>query len=226
MQIYWLVVVGAISGAGAGLLAGLIGIGGGIVVVPVVYYGLIASGASADQARRCAASALHPRLMPLWTGQPLAYPTVQKNRSRRSCPQSPGASRRNQCAFGRSVAAFAGACHVWPDPDLPVRPEPRRTAMAMDNLGQCLCRHCMARRVGTVLLVLGPFWELQQDLRFARSRHRIYDLDVAVDNRGFDWCKLNAEIEHQTARDRTTGRPKPLGVRAAKMADTIGPAQA
>src|ERR1700724_1466438 len=26
----------------------------------------------------CAASSLPPRLMPLWTGQPLAYPTVQK----------------------------------------------------------------------------------------------------------------------------------------------------
>jgi membrane protein len=40
-------------------------------------------------------------------------------------------------------------------------------------------------------------------------------------------AKLNAEIEHQTARDSTTGRPKPLGVRGANMADTIGrPAQA
>ena len=40
-------------------------------------------------------------------------------------------------------------------------------------------------------------------------------------------AKLNAEIEHQTARDTTTGRPKPLGVRGATMADTIGrPAQA
>jgi len=38
-------------------------------------------------------------------------------------------------------------------------------------------------------------------------------------------AKLNAEIEHQTARDSTSGRPKPLGVRAAKMADTIGTAQ-
>ena len=38
-------------------------------------------------------------------------------------------------------------------------------------------------------------------------------------------AKLNAEIEHQTARDTTTGRPKPLGGRGAKMADTIGPAQ-
>jgi membrane protein len=39
-------------------------------------------------------------------------------------------------------------------------------------------------------------------------------------------AKLNAEIAHQTARDSTTGRPKPLGVRAAKMADMIGSAQA
>ncbi len=39
-------------------------------------------------------------------------------------------------------------------------------------------------------------------------------------------AKLNAEIEHQTARDSTTGRPKPLGKRAAKMADTLGSAQA
>src|ERR1700730_9909961 len=27
---------------------------------------------------RCAASSLHPRFLPLWAGQPLAYPTVQK----------------------------------------------------------------------------------------------------------------------------------------------------
>jgi membrane protein len=38
-------------------------------------------------------------------------------------------------------------------------------------------------------------------------------------------AKLNAEIEHQTAHDSTTGRPKPLGRRAAKMADTVGSAQ-
>jgi membrane protein len=37
--------------------------------------------------------------------------------------------------------------------------------------------------------------------------------------------ELNAEIEHQTARDSTTGPPKPLGARGAKMADTIGAAQ-
>src|SRR6266436_4169586 len=64
MQIYWLVVVGAISGAGAGLLAGLIGIGGGFVVVPVVYYGLIASGAAAAQAAHVAVGTSLAAILP------------------------------------------------------------------------------------------------------------------------------------------------------------------
>jgi hypothetical protein len=33
-------------------------------------------------------------------------------------------------------------------------------------------------------------------------------------------AELNAEMEHQTARDTTTGAPKPMGARGAKMADT------
>jgi len=37
--------------------------------------------------------------------------------------------------------------------------------------------------------------------------------------------ELNAEIEHQTAKDSTTGGPKSLGARGAKMADTVGAAQ-
>lgn len=37
--------------------------------------------------------------------------------------------------------------------------------------------------------------------------------------------ELNAEIEHQTARDSTTGAPKPMGARGARMADTLGAAQ-
>ena len=35
-------------------------------------------------------------------------------------------------------------------------------------------------------------------------------------------AELNSEVEHQTARDTTTGREQPLGQRGAKMADTIG----
>jgi membrane protein len=38
-------------------------------------------------------------------------------------------------------------------------------------------------------------------------------------------AELNAETEHQTARDTTTGRAKPIGVRGAVMADTVGKAQ-
>jgi membrane protein len=35
-------------------------------------------------------------------------------------------------------------------------------------------------------------------------------------------AELNAELEHQTACDSTTGRPLPMGTRGAAMADTIG----
>jgi membrane protein len=35
-------------------------------------------------------------------------------------------------------------------------------------------------------------------------------------------AKLNAEVEHQTARDTTVGQPKPIGERGARMADTVG----
>jgi membrane protein len=35
-------------------------------------------------------------------------------------------------------------------------------------------------------------------------------------------AELNSEIERQTLRDTTTGRPKPLGIREAVSADTVG----
>ena len=35
-------------------------------------------------------------------------------------------------------------------------------------------------------------------------------------------AELNAEIEHQTALDSTTGAPRPMGERGAAMADTVG----
>ena len=37
--------------------------------------------------------------------------------------------------------------------------------------------------------------------------------------------ELDAEMEHQTIHDTTTGEPKPLGVRGATMADTVGAAR-
>lgn len=38
-------------------------------------------------------------------------------------------------------------------------------------------------------------------------------------------AELNAEMEHQTRVDSTTGRPKPMGQRGARMADTLGPSR-
>ncbi|MDI4237271.1 MULTISPECIES: YihY/virulence factor BrkB family protein [unclassified Bradyrhizobium] len=38
-------------------------------------------------------------------------------------------------------------------------------------------------------------------------------------------AEIDAEMEHQTARDTTTGTPKPMGMRGARMADTVGAAQ-
>lgn len=37
-------------------------------------------------------------------------------------------------------------------------------------------------------------------------------------------AELNAEMEHQTVKDSTIGRPKPMGKRGAQMADTLGKA--
>ena len=38
-------------------------------------------------------------------------------------------------------------------------------------------------------------------------------------------AEVDAEMEHQTARDTTTGSPRPIGVRGARVADTVGAAQ-
>src|SRR5215204_2642464 len=59
-----LLLLGVIAGTGAGLLAGLVGIGGGIVVVPVVYYGLISSGVSVDAAAHVAVSTSLAAILP------------------------------------------------------------------------------------------------------------------------------------------------------------------
>jgi uncharacterized membrane protein YfcA len=64
MSLLWLVCLGLVSGVGAGLLAGLIGIGGGIVIVPVMYYGLISAGASADQAAHVAVATSLAAILP------------------------------------------------------------------------------------------------------------------------------------------------------------------
>ena len=39
-------------------------------------------------------------------------------------------------------------------------------------------------------------------------------------------AKVNAELEHQTAKDTTQGAAKPMGTRGAAMADTVASARA
>ena len=39
-------------------------------------------------------------------------------------------------------------------------------------------------------------------------------------------AEINSELEHQTAKDTTTGPERPLGARGATMADRVGPAKA
>jgi membrane protein len=38
-------------------------------------------------------------------------------------------------------------------------------------------------------------------------------------------AKVNAELEHQTAKDTTQEANKPMGTRGAEMADSVGPAR-
>ena len=64
MSTFWLVVLGMVSGTAAGLLAGLIGFGGGVVIVPVVFYGLVEAGTPADQAAHIAVGTSLPVVLP------------------------------------------------------------------------------------------------------------------------------------------------------------------
>ncbi|MBL6616067.1 MAG: sulfite exporter TauE/SafE family protein [Reyranella sp.] len=64
MSIVELVGLGALTGLGAGLLAGLVGIGGGVVIVPAVYYGLTLTGASANEAAHVAVATSLASIVP------------------------------------------------------------------------------------------------------------------------------------------------------------------
>jgi len=59
-----LVGLGMLTGLGAGLLAGLVGIGGGVVIVPAVYYGLTATGALPNDAAHVAVATSLASIVP------------------------------------------------------------------------------------------------------------------------------------------------------------------
>lgn len=64
MSSFHLLLLGSVAGSGAGLLAGLIGIGGGIVVVPVIFFGLTASGVLTDAAAHIAVATSLAAIVP------------------------------------------------------------------------------------------------------------------------------------------------------------------
>jgi len=61
------------SGTAAGLLAGLIGFGGGVVIVPVVFYGLVEAGTPADQAAHVAVGTSLAAILPTALVSSLAH---------------------------------------------------------------------------------------------------------------------------------------------------------
>jgi uncharacterized membrane protein YfcA len=64
MAIFELAFLGLIAGGAAGILAGLLGIGGGTIIVPVVYYGLTNSGVGANQAAHIAVATSLAAIVP------------------------------------------------------------------------------------------------------------------------------------------------------------------
>lgn len=73
MSSFWLVLLGMFSGTAAGLLAGLIGFGGGVVIVPVVFYGLVKAGTPADQAAHVAVGTSPAAILPTALVSSLAH---------------------------------------------------------------------------------------------------------------------------------------------------------
>jgi uncharacterized protein len=74
MSMLALASLGTAAGIGAGLLAGLLGIGGGIVVVPVVYYGLVFSAhLPADHAAHVAVATSLAAILPAALVSSLAH---------------------------------------------------------------------------------------------------------------------------------------------------------
>src|SRR5882757_4859527 len=64
MSIFAMILLGLIAGAGAGVLAGLLGIGGGIIIVPVVYFGLLHNGTAPNVAAHIAVATSLAAIVP------------------------------------------------------------------------------------------------------------------------------------------------------------------
>ena len=105
-----LLLLGSIAGSGAGLLAGLIGIGGGIVVVPVVFYGLTASGVPANAAAHIAVGTSLAAILPASTRSQAAKAGAQFRAFRRRVTMKPVDSNRWQIELDGAPTELVVTC--------------------------------------------------------------------------------------------------------------------
>ena len=98
--------------------------------------------------------------------------------------------------------------------------------MAVGHLGERDCRRDLDWGLAAAVLVCRQFRHLQATYG---------SLGAVISFMVWMWlstivvllgAEFNAEMEHQTAKDTTKGRPKPMGGRGAKMADKLGEARA
>ena len=96
--------------------------------------------------------------------------------------------------------------------------------MAVGHVGQC-DRASFGPPSRLIFRVRCQFWQVQRDLRLA---------GVVIGFMTWLWisaivgllgAEIDAEIEHPTVRDATTGPPTSLGTRGARVTDTVGASQ-
>jgi hypothetical protein len=80
------------------------------------------------------------------------------------------------------VADPFGAGRFLVNFDLPIRPAPDGTSVAIDHLGGVRLRQSCGSPLRRHSHGISQFWELQQNLWLTRRYHRVYDVDVTFDN--------------------------------------------
>ena len=74
-------------------------------------------------------------------------------------------------------------------------------------------------------MVRRQFRQVQRNVRFAWGDYRLHDLALAFGLIVPLGAAIDAEMEHQTTQDTTSGSPKPIGSRGAQVPDTTGDRQ-
>ena len=158
----------------------------------------------------------------LWTGGAVADPVDDIVQGYMQAAHIPGAAVA-VIDDGRLVKleGYGQANLEW---DTPVTPDtPFQTASASKVVAGVV----LIRLVEQGTLSLGFSWYLQTFVRTASYGPLAAMMGFLI----WTWltvqivilgAELNAEVEHQTALDTTTGAPAPLGERGAVMADSVG----